>query len=169
MWGAAFGTLAFVGTIVARVRTGGYASPAAPLVSLEPWHHAVVAAAARRIANADRTGVVSPDEVDVAGFVDRYVAEMAPAVRADLKNLFAYLEHIAPLRSGYANRFTSLPDDAKDKVLMHLEQADETLLRGGFAGLKSLVFMGYYRDPRTWSILGYDGPTKNRPVGGWSR
>ncbi|MBL8609283.1 MAG: hypothetical protein JNL38_18280 [Myxococcales bacterium] len=41
------------------------------------------------------------------------------------------------------------------------------LLRGGFAGLKSLIFMGYYRDPRTWAILGYDGPRVGRPERGW--
>ena len=45
----------------------------------------------------------------------------------------------------------------------------EDLLRGAFDGLKSLVFMGYYRDPRTWRILGYDGPRVNRPDEGWWR
>jgi len=29
------------------------------------------------------------------------------------------------------------------------------------------VMMGYYRDPRTWGVLGYDGPLMNRPEGGW--
>jgi hypothetical protein len=48
-----------------------------------------------------------------------------------------------------------------------MEASDETLLRGGFAGLKSLVFMGYYRDPRTWKILGYAGPWVGRPERGW--
>jgi hypothetical protein len=24
--------------------------------------------------------------------------------------------------------------------------------------VKAALFMGYYRDPRTWSILGYEGP-----------
>lgn len=169
VWGAAFGALAFAGGLVARVRVGGYTPSPTALRSLEPWQYAFVASAARRIARADREGVVSADEVDVAGFIDGYVSEMAPAVRADLKNLFAYIEHIAPLRSGHLKRFTELTGEAQDDVLKHLEQADETLLRGGFAGLKSLAFMGYYRDPRTWSILNYDGPTKNRPPGGWSR
>jgi len=49
----------------------------------------------------------------------------------------------------------------------HTEGADTDLLRAGFDGLRSLVFMGYYRDARTWSIAGYDGPLVNRPAGGW--
>jgi hypothetical protein len=31
-------------------------------------------------------------------------------------------------------------------------------MRGGFEGLKALLFMGYYRDARTWRVIGYDGP-----------
>jgi hypothetical protein len=52
-------------------------------------------------------------------------------------------------------------------VLASVEASSSDLLRAGFDGLKSLVFMGYYRDPRTWGILGYDGPLVNRPRGGW--
>jgi hypothetical protein len=31
-------------------------------------------------------------------------------------------------------------------------------MRAGFQALKGLVMMGYYRDPRTFRILGYKGP-----------
>jgi hypothetical protein len=31
------------------------------------------------------------------------------------------------------------------------------------------LLMGYYRDPRTWRILRYDGPLVNRPDEGWGR
>jgi hypothetical protein len=53
-------------------------------------------------------------------------------------------------------------------VLASLEASSSDLLRAGFDGLKSLVFFGYYRDPRAWRLLGYDGPLVRRPAGGWT-
>ncbi len=166
-WAALFGALAAAGSVLGKARTGGYARRPEGAV-FSAGHFALVEAAARRIALADVPGVPSADEIGVAEFLERYVGEMPAHLRADLFNLFAYIEHIAPLRSGFVRRFTDLDGPSQDKVLAHLEAADETLLRGGFAGLKALVFMGFYRDPRTWKIMAYDGPTKNRPAAGWS-
>ncbi len=168
--GIASGALVAIGSVVALVRTSGYDVPpqrARAFESLDAAQYVFVQHAARRIAAPDRDGdgaIPSPDDTDVAGFVDAYVAKMHPTVRRDLFRLFAYVEHIAPLRSGLRHRFTSLGPADQDRVLAALEAADEGLLRGGFEGLKALVFMGYYRDPRTWSILGYDGPTLKAPL-----
>jgi len=167
------GVIAAAGGVVALFRTSGYVlgpDRKRSLEALAPWEFLVVQALARRIAAPDREGdptIPTPDEVDVAGFVDRFVAGMAPGVRRDLGRLFTYVEHLAPLRAGLRRRFTDLDPAHQDRVLAALESADEDLLRGGFEGVKALVFMGYYRDPRTWSIVGYDGPTWMRPAGGW--
>ncbi|MFO0677672.1 MAG: gluconate 2-dehydrogenase subunit 3 family protein [Polyangiaceae bacterium] len=156
-FGVAMATLGFV-------RTRGYVidpKDRRRLVALSPWQFVLVQALARRIVASDRPGdpsVPTPDETDVAGFVDAYVANMAAPLRRDLGRCFVYVEHFAPFRSGYSARFTRLPPDAQDAVLAAMEAADEDLLRGGFDGLRALVFMGYYRDARTWSILGYEGP-----------
>ncbi len=167
-WAVIFGAFAAAGTLLTKARTSGYAPRPTSSGAFLPWQYALVQAASRRIALADQAGVPTPDEVGVADFMDRYVAEMPAHLRTDLAQLFAYIEHIAPLRSGFVRRFTELGAPEQDKVLAQLESADETLLRGGFAGLKALVFMGYYRDPRTWKIMAYDGPTKNRPASGWA-
>jgi hypothetical protein len=162
------GAVLAAGSAIALVRTSHYDLPRATLQSLRslaPWEYVVVQAAARRIAASDRpadASVPTPDTVDVAGFVDGYVATMAPVLRRDLSRLFAYLEHLAPMRSGHLSRFSQLDPAGQDAVLAAMERADEGLLRGGFAGLKSLVFMGYYRDPRTWAVLDYDGPMLER-------
>jgi hypothetical protein len=168
--GIAGGALVLVGSAIALVRTRGYEvskERAAKLVALEPWQLIVVEHAARRIAAPDRDGVPTADTVDVAGFVDAFVAEMPSAVRRDLLRLLGYVEHVAPLAVGFASRFSRLTANDQDKVLEGMESSDQDLIRGGFAGLKSLVFMGYYRDPRTWGALGYDGPLVARPAGGW--
>ena len=48
-----------------------------------------------------------------------------------------------------------------------MESSSIELIQGAFFGLKSVVMMGYYRDPRTWGVLGYDGPRVERPAAGW--
>jgi hypothetical protein len=155
------GTLAALGGAVALVRTTGYERPsgAAALRVLEPWQYAVVRAVARRMVAADRAeGVLSPDEVGVAEFVDGYLVEMRPAMRRDVFRLLRYTEQLAPLGSGFRRRFTELSPAEQDEVLGALEASRFDQLRAGFQALKSLVMMGYYRDARTFSILGYGGP-----------
>ncbi|WP_394850296.1 gluconate 2-dehydrogenase subunit 3 family protein [Pendulispora brunnea] len=163
------GLLVSTGSLVAYVRTRGYvldAERARRLKALSPWHVIVVEHAARRIAAADApedASIPSADDTDVAGFVDGYVAKLPSDMRTDLLRFLAVLEHVAPLAQGYGTRFSRLPAADQDRVLTSLEQSSTLLLRAGFEGLKSLVFMGYYRDPRTWKILGYPGPWVNRP------
>ena len=170
------GALVATAGAIAAVRTRGYAiDPAveAKLEALRPWQYVVVQSVARRIAAPDEQGrrgaVPSSDETDVAGFVDAYVSRLPAPLRRDLLRALAFVEHLAPLAVGCASRFTRLSADDQDRVLVSLESNGEDLLRGAFDGLKSLVFMGYYRDPRTWRVLGYDGPRVDRPDEGWWR
>jgi hypothetical protein len=157
----AFGVLGAAGSVVAVVRTRGYdvrEDVRAKLVGLDPWQYVVVQQLARRVCAADEPGVVTPDDTDVAGFVDGYVANMAPRMRRDLGRFLGFIEQLAPAGVGSSSRFTRLDDATQDRVLASLESSSSDLLRGGFEGLKALLFMGYYRDARTWRLIGYDGP-----------
>ncbi len=169
--GGVAATLVLGGTAIAFVRTRGYAVPAdRKLVAFSAWQFVVVQHAARRIAASDRPddgSIPTADDLDVAGFVDSWAARLPDKVRRDLGRFLAYLEHLAPVGAGHVSRFTSLSPGAQDHVLASVESSSSDLLRAGFDGLKSLVFMGYYRDPRTWKILGYDGPLVSRPRAGW--
>jgi hypothetical protein len=159
--------LAGAGGTLAFVRTRGYhVERKTPLAALAPWEVTVVLHAARRIAAPDRPddpSIPSVDDVDVAGFVDSYVARMAPPLRRDLSRALLYLEQLAPFTVGKGARFSELAPEDQDRVLEALETSPIILLRGAFAAIKSLVFMGYYRDARTWKIVGYDGPLIGRP------
>jgi hypothetical protein len=168
------GALALASGAVAAVRTRGYVVPPdvpAKLTSLRPWQYVVVQHIARRIAapDSDDRAIPTPDATDVAGFVDGYVAQLPAPLKRDLLRAFGFVEHLAPLGVGCVSRFTRLSPGDQDRVLASLESSGQDLLRGAFDGLKSLVFMGYYRDPRTWRVLGYDGPRVNRPDEGWWR
>ncbi len=161
-----------LGSAVAVVRTRGYgASPAHKLATLSLWQFVVVQHVARRITAPDRPGdpsIPTADELDVAGFVDGWLVRMQGGVRRDLGRFFAFVEHLAPLRAGFASRFTRLGPAEQDGVLSAIEASSSDLLRAGFDGLKSLILMGFYRDARSWDIVGYDGPLVGRPASGWA-
>lgn len=141
--------LALAAGAVAVVRSRGYD---------EPWERAVVRHLARRVCAPDRPDVVTADDTDVVGFVSSYMTTMPPKLRRDLVRFLRFVEQVAPLAAGFASRFTRLAPEDQDQVLASLEAHSNELLRGGFDGVKALLFMGYYRDPRTWSVIGYDGP-----------
>jgi len=151
-----------VASIIGVVRQSGYAPPPAPLASLSPAEYATVQHLARRVCAADAPGVVTPDETDVAGFVDAYIAKMPRRLKRDLLRFLAFIEQVAPPLTGRSSRFTRLAPEGQDAVLASLEAHSSDLLRGGFDGLKALLFMGYYRDARTWGVIGYDGPLLGR-------
>jgi Gluconate 2-dehydrogenase subunit 3 len=129
--------------------------------------YCIVHALAARICAADEDGVISAEQVGVAAFVDGFVAAMDAPQRTDLQRLLQYIEHLAPLVQGRRRRFTQLPPAHQDAVLAALETHPVELIRGGFQCLKGLIFMGFYRDPRTWGLLHYEGPWVGRPPGGF--
>ena len=159
------------GGVVLALRTRGYdAAAGRERTWFASWQWAVVEHAARRITAPDEPGdsrIPTADDVDVAGFADAWVGRMNARVARDFGRFLAYLEHVAPLGCGFASRFTRLAPAAQDHVLASVQDSRSDLLRAGFEGLKALVFFGYYRDSRTWTILGYDGPLVGRPAGGW--
>lgn len=162
-------------SVCALVRTSGYVvdpARAARLRALAPWQLVVVDALADRFCAADVPpsdpgAPPTPREVGVSEFVDAFLAEAESDVRRECLALFGLVEHAYPLSCGHARRFSALSTAAQDDVLRKMAGSASVLLRGAFAGCKSLFMMGYYRDPRTWGVLGYDGPRKGRPEGGW--
>jgi hypothetical protein len=109
--------------------------------------------------------VATSDDVGVADFVDAYLVDMHPALRRDFLRLLGVVEQLAPLAVGHAARFTDLDGAAQDEVLGALEASSVDKLRAGFQALKSVVMLGYYRDPRTFPVLGYAGPLLNAAPG----
>jgi hypothetical protein len=168
---AAGGALLAGGAAIALVRTSGYAVPSGQrLAVFAPWQFVVVQHAARRITAPDRPRdptIPSADEAEVASFADTWMTHLPEKPRQDLARFLAYVEHLAPIRAGFGSRFTRLPPADQDRVLAAIETSSSDLLRAGFDGLRSLVFLGYYRDPRTWKVIGYDGPLVGRPARGW--
>jgi hypothetical protein len=173
--GVALGVLGGTG-IVAAIRTSGYRvdpARAAKLKSIAPWQLAVIDAAAARMCAADVPydapgAPPTPLEVGVGEFFDAFVAACDRSIARDCKAMIGFVEHAWPLVCGELHRFTALPADRQDAVLAKMESSSSEMVCGAFHSLKSLLMMAYWRDPRTWGVVGYDGPLVNRPFDGWT-
>lgn len=126
--------------------------------------YCVLRAAARRIVGDDAPAPL--EEIEPALFVDGFLRHFDPATRRELRGLLQLLEHSASLfgsdATGRMGRFSHLSTNQQDQILTEWQSSSLTIRRQGFQGLRCLVFMGYYRDARTFGLLGYDGPTVGR-------
>ena len=155
------GGLLLAGAVLVGRQVGGYvvdAATAARLRALSPKEYCVMQAVARRLLAADATDAPSPDAVGVALAVDRYVAELPRPMQREIGALLQLVEHGATVFRGRATRFTRMSPDEQDATLRDWERSSLTVRRRGFQGLRTLAFVGYWRDDRTWPLLGYTGP-----------
>ena len=127
---------------------------AARLRALSPKEYLVLQAVARRVCATDEPDAPSADAVDAALAADAYVAQLPLPIQEEVRALLQLVEHGASLTS----RFTRLPADAQDAALRGWQQSSLTVRRRGFQALKTLALVGYWRDDRTWPLLGYSGP-----------
>lgn len=106
------------------------------------------------------------DADDPALFLDGFLRFFDAPTRRELKGLLHLIEHSTSIfgsdAGGRLRRFTGLTGEEQDQVLREWQSSSLTIRRQCFQGLRSLVFMGFYRDPRTFAALGYDGPTLRR-------
>jgi hypothetical protein len=98
-------------------------------------------------------------ELDRAGLghfysiVDRALMGRPPEVRKQFA-IFLGVVRWTPLFR-YGVPFEKLRPERQDAVLRWFEDCPVGLLRTGFWGLKSVVFMGYYARTEVWEEIGY--------------
>ncbi len=131
---------------------------ASKLRVLSPKEYVILTAAARRITAADQAGAPTSDELDIALFVDGYLAKLEPGAQRDVKALLQLLEHAGGFGVASFSRFSRLREDKQDAVLRAWQSSAIALYRQGLQGLRTLVFLGYYSSPKTWPMLSYGGP-----------
>jgi D-cysteine desulfhydrase len=158
LWGGALlGSAALLGR-----QLSGYpvdAALAARLRVLSPKELTILAAVARRLVAPDARDAPGADDVGVALFVDGYLQKLPPSLASDVRALLQLVEHgSGPFRLR-GSRFTRMSGDEQDAALRDWQTSRLLVRRQGFLALRTLAFMGYYRDPRTWPLLGYSGPT----------
>jgi hypothetical protein len=128
---------------------------AARLRVLTPKEYLILQAIARRILATDGPDAPTADQAEVALFADGYLARLDPGLRSDLRALIQLFEHSAAL---LGSRFTHMDPATQDRVLADWQSSRLAVRRQGLQALRSLCFFGYYRDERSWPLLGYTGP-----------
>ncbi|HUF13393.1 MAG TPA: gluconate 2-dehydrogenase subunit 3 family protein [Longimicrobiales bacterium] len=97
----------------------------------------------------------------VEAIVERALADRPARMRRQLVVYMRLIDGLALARHG--RRFRSLEADARQRLLERLQDSRVLLLRRGFWGLRTLVYMGWYAQPSTAEAIGY-GAAK----GGWA-
>ena len=89
----------------------------------------------------------------LTAIVDRALLDRDPSMRRQFGTFLTVIRLAPVLR--YGRTFEGLDADRRHAVLEWFEDCPVGLLRQGFWGLKSLVFMGYYGQTEHWREIGY--------------
>jgi len=87
------------------------------------------------------------------GIIDEALQDREASVRRQFAVFLGALRWAPLLRFG--SPFDKLSAERQDEVLQWFEDCPVSLLRKGFWGLKTMVFMGYYGQPETNELVGY--------------
>ncbi len=109
------------------------------------------AVAATVVPEAERLDAAGWDELE--RLVEKTLESRDEAVKRQLGLLFRAIEVLPLLRWG--RRFTQLRPPERTRFLAALEDAPLLLLRRGFWGVRTLVYLGYYARPEAGREIGY--------------
>lgn len=90
---------------------------------------------------------------EVEAIIERALDARPPAMRRQLVLFIRVLQLIPLVRFG--TPFTRLDPARRARVLAGVQRSPLLLVRRGFWGLRTLVFMGYYARPEQGAALGY--------------
>ncbi|MEJ2319799.1 MAG: hypothetical protein P8Y10_07180 [Gemmatimonadales bacterium] len=99
--------------------------------------------------------------MDVEGRIEAALRMRSPRLRRQLRLLILALEWGPLLR--HRRRFSNLDAAHRAQILDRMQRSSTLLLRRGFWGLRTLVFLGYYGRPEIRRSIGY-----RAEPGGWA-
>ena len=88
------------------------------------------------------------------GIIDEALQIREPSLRRQF-SIFLSVLRWAPLFR-FGTSLDRLSPERQDAALRWFEDCPISLLRKGFWGLKAMVFMGYYGQPETNELVGYE-------------
>ncbi len=97
---------------------------------------------------------LSPDEwTEVEQIVEQGLASRPASIRRQLRLFVRILNFLPLLRFG--RTFRDLDPERRTRFLLAIQDAPLLLLRRGFWGIRTLVFMGYYARAGARGEIGY--------------
>lgn len=157
------GALLSLSAIVGRSLSGYHlpASAARPR-TLSEKELLVLAAIVMRIVAPDAADAPPADGLAMASWLDGYLGGMDPELVKDVRALLHFVEHGGPLFRLRATRFSHMSDLEQDATLAAFADSPIAVRRQGLQALRALGFLAYYREDRTFAMLGYPGPMIGR-------
>jgi hypothetical protein len=101
----------------------------------------------------ETAGLGEPGWERLEAIVEAALAQRPPRMRRQLAVFLRLIDWMAVPRHG--RRFRSLGDGPRARLLEGLQDSPVLLLRRGFWGLRTLVFMGWYAQADTAERVGY--------------
>ncbi len=132
-----------------------------PLRFFTPAEYSIWAAVADRVlAEGTPSGAPTPEQIDVAGRADAFLAPLPEDDRKDLKRLLALFDNalFSVARGGPARPFTAMSPGEQDAHLRRWQTSRLAIQRTGFQAMKRLCCALYFSAPETFSAAGYPGP-----------
>ena len=94
-----------------------------------------------------------PGWMALEGVIENLLATKPPKLRRQIRMLIRALNAMPVLR--YGRRFVKLDPARATSFLSAVQGSSITLLRIGFWGLRTMIFMGYYGRPEIAESIGY--------------
>ena len=139
-----------------------YPKPSKTLLFFTAKEYAVMNQAAERLLGAEGQVGSDDEQVDVAANLDGWLASWDAEAQQQLRIMLRVFEHGTSLFDLQRRRFTRLGASAKDQYVDGWMRSTLGARRAVFRGLKALSASGFYKDPRTWPSLSYEGPWLGR-------
>jgi hypothetical protein len=139
-----------------------YPKPPAHLQFLDPREYAIINTVAERLLDAAGAIGSETDQIDVGANVDALVAAWDSETQGQLRTMLRVFEHGTYLFDLRRKRFTRLTATAQAEYLAGWMNSTLGVRRVVFRALKLLVAAGFYREPRVWTPIGYEGPWLGR-------
>ena len=98
----------------------------------------------------------------IEAIVEHVLAARPARMRRQLVAFIRLIDAHALVR--HRRRFRSLDASERVRVLDRLQDSPILLLRRGFWGLRTLVYMGWYAQPETARLIGYQGHARGWPA-----
>lgn len=127
------------------------------LDSIRPTFRALARSIVPEAARLDEAGWA-----ELEATVEAALAKRPPDMRRQLAVFVRLLDFLPRLR--WLRPFRKLSDEQRTRFLRGIETSRIFLVRRGFWGLRTLVYMGYYGRPQAHAEIGYDAHLR-----GWLR
>jgi hypothetical protein len=134
--------------------------PGRKLLFFTPAEYSIWAAVADRVLAGGSVPSPTPEQVDVTGKVDAFLAPLPENDRKDLKQLLALFDNalFSFVTGGPPRPFTQMDAAEQDQHLRSWQNSRLAIRRTGFQAMKRLSCAIYFGSPDTYASVGYPGP-----------